>query len=108
MSDILNVLSESMSGLHQSGIVDKITADKFKQMAVKVPKVRKYSAAQIKKLRKKFKLSQPVFAEFLNVAPSTLKKWEQGDRCPSGPSLRLLNLVEKGGIDLILLGSFKK
>lgn len=45
---------------------------------------------QIKKIRLPEKISQPVFASFLSVSPSTVKKWETGEKIPSGIALRLL------------------
>jgi len=54
-----------------------------------------YSAAQIRSLRKDLGLSQPVFAGMLNVSGSTVRAWEQGQRQPEGPTLRLLEVVER-------------
>ena len=35
-------------------------------------------------------------------SPSTLRKWEIGEKRPSGPSLKLLNLLERKGLAAIL------
>jgi putative transcriptional regulator len=53
-----------------------------------------YPPARVKRLRKTVKLSQPVFADALNVDADTVRAWEQGRRQPSGPALRLLELTE--------------
>lgn len=42
----------------------------------------------IVELRERLHLSQPVFAQALNVSPETVKKWEQGTRAPEGRSGR--------------------
>jgi len=43
-------------------------------------------------------VSQPVFARLLNTSSETVKKWEQGERHPTGTSLKLLNLVAAHGL----------
>ena len=50
---------------------------------------------QIAHVRKDiYRVSQPVFASFLSVTPSTVKAWEQGLKTPSGAASRLLELAE--------------
>lgn len=53
---------------------------------------------QIKALREQARVSQAVFAAVLNTSLSTVQKWEVGDKKPSGPSLKLLNLIERKGV----------
>ncbi len=60
-----------------------------------------FSAAQVKSLRLKNGLSQPVFARFLNVSDKLVKKWEQGERKPQGSALKMLILAEQKGIESI-------
>lgn len=56
----------------------------------------KWSKVQIKKLREEmFHMSQPVFASLLNVTPSTVRAWEQGQRTPDGAAARLLEILSK-------------
>ena len=47
-------------------------------------------------------MSQPIFAFCLNISPSTIKKWETGEKHPHGASLKLLNVVAKKGLLAIL------
>jgi putative transcriptional regulator len=42
-----------------------------------------------------------VFAAYLNTSSSTVQKWEQGQKKPNGPSLKLLNLVEQKGLEAL-------
>lgn len=58
-------------------------------------KVFKPKPVDVKKLRKRFKLSQPKFASSIGISVGTLRHWERGDRNPQGPSLVLLNLLSK-------------
>jgi putative transcriptional regulator len=49
-----------------------------------------------------FRRCQTVLAAVLNTSPSTVKKWEVGDKKPSGPSRKLLNLIERKGLEAVL------
>ena len=50
---------------------------------------------QIARLRKRrFGMSQPVFASLLSVTASTVRAWEQGQKVPSGAARRLLEVAE--------------
>jgi len=55
----------------------------------------KYDANQIRELRRRLNVSQPVFAGMLNVSGSTVRAWEQGQRQPDGPTLRLLEVADQ-------------
>ncbi len=41
-------------------------------------------------------------ASVLNTSASTTRKWEIGEKHPSGPSLKLLNLLDRKGLDVLL------
>jgi putative transcriptional regulator len=53
-------------------------------------------------LREQVHVSQAVLAAVLNTRVSTVQKWESGDKKPSGPSLKLLNLIERRGLDAVI------
>jgi len=57
---------------------------------------------KIKSMREGARLSQAVFAAVLNTSVSTVQKWEVGDKKSSGPSLKLLNLIERKGLEVVL------
>ena len=42
-----------------------------------------------------------MFAAYLNTSPSTLQKREHFPKKPNGPSLKLLNLVDKKGLEAL-------
>jgi len=46
-------------------------------------------------------MSQAVFAAVLNTSVSTVQKWEIGEKRPSGPSLKLLNVIERKGVEAL-------
>ena len=64
--------------------------------------VREFSAADIKQLREVLNFSQPVFAHHLHTTASTVRKWEQGETRPTGPALKLLNVIADKGLQAIL------
>lgn len=55
----------------------------------------KYQAKRVRAVRQRLGLSQPVFAQALNVSLGTVRGWEQGARVPDGPSRRLLQVAEE-------------
>jgi putative transcriptional regulator len=98
MSDkLLKVLHETAQGLHQAGTMNAVTLREFDALCL--PPIKDYSAAQIKRLRQRSKASQAVFAACLNTSASTVQKWEQGQKRPNGPSLKLLDLVDRKGLE---------
>jgi putative transcriptional regulator len=96
---ILDAVHQTAKGLHKAGTMDVKTMREFDTLCL--PPVKEYSATQIKRLRTKNKASQAVFAAFLNTSPSTVQKWEQGQKKPNGPSLKLLNLVAQKGLEAL-------
>jgi putative transcriptional regulator len=48
----------------------------------------------IQKARKQLGLSQDQFATAFGVSASTLRKWEQGQRSPTGAAKTLLKIIE--------------
>lgn len=97
---ILEVVHESVKDLHDAGLIDLKTMRTFNAMCL--PPVKKLSPTQIKRIRLREKVSQPVFAEYINASPSTIKKWETGEKHPTGPALKLLNIVAEKGLSALL------
>lgn len=96
---ILDTVHETAKGLHKAGVMDTTTMREFDALCL--PPVKIYTANQIKKLRLRYKASQAVFAAYLNTSPSTVQKWEQGQKKPNGPSLKLLNVVDQKGLEVL-------
>jgi putative transcriptional regulator len=53
---------------------------------------------QIARIRAREEVSQAVFARHLGVSLTLISQWERGEKKPSGPSLKLLTLVDKKGL----------
>src|SRR5260363_251875 len=79
-SFILKVAHEMAKGLYDAGIMDATTMREFDALCL--PPVERLSSEQIKKIRLRIRLSQSVFAKYLNTTSSTVKQWEQGDKSP--------------------------
>lgn len=97
---ITEVMHSTVKGLHKAGLVDRVTMAKFDALCL--PTVRELTPAEIADLRERHNLSQAVFAHYLSIPTSTVQKWEQGQKKPSGPSLKLLNIVERKGLEALL------
>ena len=66
-----------------------------------IPEAKLLSAREIKRIRERVRVSQGVFAALLNVNTSTVQKWEQGKVKPQSAALRLLNVIDSKGIDVL-------
>jgi putative transcriptional regulator len=98
-SRILDEIHETARGLQRAGVIDKRTMREFDALCM--PPVRNLSAAQIRAIRARSKMSQAVFAAVLNTSVSTVQKWEIGEKRPSGPSLKLLDVIERKGVSAL-------
>lgn len=87
---------ETMEALHKVGAIDKRTMRQFDDACL--TPVADLSPKQIRALREREHVSQTVFANYFNITPNLVSKWERGEKRPSGPALKLLSLVEKRGI----------
>jgi putative transcriptional regulator len=98
-SGILEAVHETARDLHKVGLMDETTMREFDALCLSP--VREYTPQEIKAIRERCHLSQPVFAAYLNVAKSTVCQWEQGVKRPRGTSLKLLNLVDQKGLQAV-------
>jgi putative transcriptional regulator len=89
-------IPEIATGLHAVGMIDKQTMRRFDDSCL--TPIPQFSATQIRALRDREDVSQPVFASYLNVTKDSVSKWERGEKKPAGPSLKLLSLVERKGL----------
>ena len=99
-SKILDAVHETASDLHKLGFIDKRKMRNFDLLCLEP--IPKYSSEEIRALRDHLQLSQAVLAAVLNTSLSTVRKWEIGDKHPSGPSLKLLDLLDRKGLEAIL------
>lgn len=98
-SDAFAAIHEAAEALHHVGAINKITMREFDQTCLEV--VEKINPSQIRALRERERVSQPVFAHYLNVSINLVSDWERGKKKPGGPALRLLSIIQKHGIQTI-------
>ncbi|MBS0499663.1 MAG: DNA-binding transcriptional regulator [Ottowia sp.] len=97
---ILEAVHETAADLHRLGFIDKRKMRKYDALCL--DPVQDYDAEKVKALRERLHLSQAVLASVLNTSLSTVRKWEVGDKRPSGPSQRLLDIIERKGLEAVL------
>lgn len=100
MSNIQDTINDLAQGLYHAEIIDKKTLRNLTED--ELPVLHEFTGEEIRQLRKKQYLSQPVFAKYLNVSPAMIRSMEQGKRHAHGAILKLLNIVESHGINGLL------
>lgn len=98
-SAILAAVHGTADDLHKAGVINKATMREFDALCL--TPVESLTPEAIRALRERERVSQPVFAHYLNVRKDAVSKWERGEKRPDGPSLKLLNLVKKKGLQAI-------
>ena len=99
-SRILEAVHEGARDLHRLGFIDKRKMQKYDLLCLEP--VQDFDSRKIKALRERLQLSQVVLASVLNTSASTVRKWEMGDKHPSGPSQKLLDLIERKGLEAVI------
>lgn len=99
-SDILEAIHETAEDLHELGFIDKRKMQKYQAFCMQP--IPDYDQAKIRALRDRYKISQAVLATVLNASISTVRKWEVGDKHPSGLSLKLLSILDRKGLDALI------
>ncbi|MFT5090434.1 MAG: putative transcriptional regulator [Candidatus Latescibacterota bacterium] len=98
-SEAFAAIHETMDSLHQVGAIDKKTMRGFDQACLEP--ATELQPSEIRNLRIREHVSQPVFALYLNVSKNLVSDWERGVKKPGGPALRLLNIIQKNGLDAL-------
>lgn len=104
-SRLASALMETASDMRKAGLLDKATHEKITMRHLStaaVPKVAPITAAQIRALRARAKVSQAVFARYLNLTVGYVSQLERGAKQPTGAALALLNVIRRKGIEAIL------
>ena len=97
---ISDSITETVRGLNKSGLVDDITLRNIEKLCL--PEIKDYSPQKITEIRKKFNLSQAALASVFNISTSTVQKWEQGNKKPTGASRKLLDIMERNGLEALI------
>ena len=98
-SEALGAIHETLESLEAIGAISKVTMREF-DVACLEP-VEELNPDQIRALREREHLSQAVFASYLNVSKNLVSDWERGKKRPGGPALKLLNVIQKHGLEVV-------
>lgn len=98
-SRMLQEVLEGAQGLHRSGVIDMRRMQEYEVLCAPVPK---FTGEEVKELRDRIKVSQPVLAQLINTSASTVRAWETGQKNPGGPSCKLLDILNRKGIEALL------
>ena len=97
--EISKMIYEHALDLYEAGLMDKKTMKKFDELCL--TPVPTFTPDEIKAIREKERVSQTVFAHYLNVSKNMISEWERGVKKPSGTALKLLTLVQHKGIEIL-------
>lgn len=100
MSNLNDSINQLSNDLYDCGMIDKKTLRNW--TITDESSLCEYTGEEIKEIREREKVSQAVFAKFLNVSPSMVKSLEYGNRKAQGAILKLLNMIDKHGLKYIL------
>lgn len=98
-SEAMAAIHETMEGLFEAGAIDKQTMREFDDACLTT--VEPIAPDEIRAIREREHISQPVFARYLNVSKGLVSDWERGVKKPGGPALRLLTVIQKKGLQAI-------
>jgi putative transcriptional regulator len=98
-SNALAAIHETMEALQDVGAINKRTMREFDEACL--TPIQPFTPEEIKLIRVREHISQPVFAHYLNVSKNLISDWERGVKKPGGPALRLLAVIQKNGLSAI-------
>lgn len=90
--DVFATAHQLSVALHRVGAMDDLTMREMDLVCLPPPKA--YGKADVARIRRMARMSQPVFAKLLGVGKSAVAQWESGDKRPSGTALRVLELLD--------------
>jgi putative transcriptional regulator len=104
-SRLTTALLETADDMRRVGVMDaathgKITLRHLGERAGGAPEP--ITGDEIRALRERARLSQAVFARYLNLTVGYVSQLERGAKRPTGPALVLLDVIRRKGIEAIL------
>jgi putative transcriptional regulator len=102
---LTKVLLGTAADMPKSGILGAAAHGKITMRhigRVNLPKVLPVTAGQIRTMRTRARMSQAVFARYLNLTVGYVSQLERGVKRPTGAALALLNVIKRKGIEAIL------
>ncbi len=77
-SRLLEAVHETAADLHRLGFIDKRRMKNYELLCLEP--IPAFDSKKIRALRAQLNLSQAVLAAVLNTSPSTVRKWEIGEK----------------------------
>jgi putative transcriptional regulator len=105
VSPLTKALLETAGDMRKAGLMDRASHEKITLRhlgAAGKPKPAPITASQIRAMRDRAKLSQAVFASYLNLTVGYVSQLERGTKQPTGAALALLNVIKRKGIEAII------
>lgn len=99
-SRIMEAVHDTASDLHDLGFIDQRKMRQYDALCL--APIPTYDREKIRSLRDRYQLSQAVLASLLNTSLSSVRQWELGDKHPSGPSQKLLDLLDRKGLEALI------
>ncbi|WP_024880918.1 helix-turn-helix domain-containing protein [Methylosinus sp. LW3] len=103
-SRLRDAILETAGDMRRLGIMDEASHAKITLRQLdkdRAPAPAPITGEEIRDLREKARLSQAVFARYLNLTVGYVSQLERGAKRPTGPALVLLDLIRRKGIEAI-------
>ena len=90
----MSVFEEIKAGLNEAIDYEKGNL-KTNARTLSITPIEKFTANEIKEIRKKAGMTQVLFAKYLGVSLKTVEAWEAGRNQPNGTASRMLSITKK-------------
>jgi putative transcriptional regulator len=100
-SKLIEEMRETALGMHKTGIIDARRLREYEAL-YRASQVPRYTGDSVKELRARLNISQTVLARVINTSASTVRAWEAGTKKPGGPSCKLLDILNRKGLEAFL------
>lgn len=90
----MSVFDEIKLGLNEAIEYEKGNL-KANTKSLSIIQIERFTANEIKDIRKKTGMTQALFAKYLGVSLKTVEAWEAGRNRPNGAACRMLSITKK-------------
>ena len=105
-SRLTKALLETAKDMKDSGVLGKAAYEKITMRHLSLKDKNKLveplTGKDIRMMREQARMSQAVFARYLNLTAGYVSQLERGSKRPIGAALVLLNVIQRKGIEAIL------
>ena len=90
----MSLFEEIKAGLNEAIEYEKGNL-KANSRTLTITPIEKFTASEIKDIRKNTGMTQVLFAKYLGVSLKTVEAWEAGRNQPNGTACRMLSITKK-------------